>query len=76
MSDYKRLYRKAGHYFFTVVTHNRQRLLTEPTNIERLRDAFRQAKAQHPFILDAVVVLPKHMHCIWELPVDDEDFST
>ena len=76
MSDYKRLYRKAGHYFFTVVTHNRQRLLTETANIKRLRNAFRQAQSRHPFLLDAVVVLPEHIHCIWQLPENDNDFST
>lgn len=76
MSDYKRLYKRAGSYFFTVVTHNRQRLLTGPANIERLREAFRQTQNRHPFILDAVVVLPEHIHCIWQMPGGDEDFST
>jgi len=76
MSDYKRLYRKAGFYFFTVVTHNRQRLLTGPKNIERLRDAFRLTQTRYPFIFDAVVVLPEHIHCIWQMPEGDEDFST
>jgi REP element-mobilizing transposase RayT len=28
-----------------------------------------------PFIIDAVVVLPDHMHAIWTLPPGDADFS-
>jgi len=30
----------------------------------------------YPFDLDAIVVLPDHLHCIWILPEDDSDFST
>ena len=25
--------------------------------------------------MDAIVVLPNHIHCIWMLPEDDNDFS-
>jgi putative transposase len=31
---------------------------------------------QHPFSIDAFVLLPEHMHCIWTLPHNDDDFST
>nr|WP_228036599.1 transposase [Dolichospermum flos-aquae] len=31
---------------------------------------------KHPFIIDAVVILPDHLHCIWTLPKNDHDFST
>jgi len=31
---------------------------------------------KRPFIIDAMVVLPDHLHCIWQLPDDDTDFST
>ena len=30
----------------------------------------------YPFDLDAIVVLPDHLHCIWILPEGDSDFST
>ena len=26
--------------------------------------------------MEAVVILPDHLHCIWTLPEDDHDFST
>ncbi len=71
---YRRDY-EGTHYFFTVVTEHRQKLLTLPGNIERLREAFRREKCAHPFDLDAVVVLPDHLHCLWCLPEDDSDFS-
>jgi len=40
-----------------------------------LRSAFRSVRASHPFALDAIVVLPDHLHCIWTLPPDDADFA-
>ncbi|MDO8990419.1 MAG: transposase [Sideroxyarcus sp.] len=67
---------KSAHcYFFTLVTERRQPLLTLPDNIERLRAAFRREKSTHPFGMDAVVILPDHLHCIWQLPNDDTDYS-
>jgi putative transposase len=29
----------------------------------------------YPFEVDAMVILPDHLHCIWILPDDDSDFS-
>jgi putative transposase len=31
---------------------------------------------RHPFMLDAMVVLPDHMHAIWTLPPRDADYAT
>ena len=31
---------------------------------------------KRPFAIDAVVILPEHLHCIWTLPPNDVDFST
>ena len=41
-----------------------------------LREAVRETRAERPFAIDAWVVLPDHMHCIWTLPRADADFST
>jgi putative transposase len=49
------------------------RLLVE--NIDCLRYAFDIVKTRHPFRIDAVVILPDHLHCIWTLPPKDTDFS-
>jgi REP-associated tyrosine transposase len=40
-----------------------------------LCNAFRAARRERPFGIDAVVVLPDHLHAILTLPVDDADFS-
>ena len=31
---------------------------------------------KRPFVMDALVVLQDHLHCIWRLPDGDDDFST
>jgi putative transposase len=51
----------------------RNRLLVE--RIDVLRTAFRSVRARHPFRLEAVVILPDHLHCVWTLPPGDTDFS-
>lgn len=40
-----------------------------------LRDAIRAVRAIRPFTIDAWVLLPDHLHCIWTMPEDDADFS-
>ena len=76
MSNYRRFYKPGGCYFFTVVTHDRRPLLCIPDNISLLRQSFAKVMAARPFRMDAMVVLPDHLHCIWTLPEDDGDFST
>ncbi|MEH1794929.1 MULTISPECIES: REP-associated tyrosine transposase [unclassified Nostoc] len=74
--QYRRATIEGGTYFFTLVTHKRQRLLCLPTNVSLLRNIFRYVMHQHPFIIDAFVLLPDHLHCIWTLPQGDCNFST
>jgi putative transposase len=56
-----------------VVTENREPLLIE--HIERLREAFRLCVKRHPFEIEAMVVLPDHLHTLWHMPENDADFS-
>jgi putative transposase len=44
-------------------------------HIGETRSAFRYARKRHPFELDAIVVLPDHLHAIWTLPYGDADYS-
>lgn len=75
MTDYRRLYIPGASWFFTVNLENqRGNLLVE--HIDVLRDAFAYAKQRHPLRMDAVAVMPEHLHCIWTLPEADADFST
>jgi putative transposase len=41
-----------------------------------LRSSFRDTRARHPFTIDAIVVLPDHLHAIWTLPEGDADYAT
>ena len=71
--EYRRFYQSDARYFFTVVTESRKPLLI--ANIDRLRDAFRLCLSRHPFVIEAIVVLPDHLHTLWKLPDKDADFS-
>jgi putative transposase len=51
----------------------RRRLLTD--HIDLLRTAFRHTRARHPFAIEAIVVLPDHLHAIWTLPEGEADFA-
>ena len=73
---YKRFKIAGGTYFFTVVTYERRIIFESSDNIELLRRAFKHVKKKRPFLIDAFVLLPDHIHCIWTLPEDDFDYST
>jgi putative transposase len=75
MSEYRRWYVAGGVYFFTVVTHRRRAFFTSPDAVDLLRSAFRRVMIRRPFRVDAMVILPDHLHCIWTMPPDDWDFS-
>lgn len=72
--DYRRAYVNGGCYFFTVALANRKgNLLVQ--HINALQAAFKYVKEPHPFTIDAIVILPDHLHCIWTLPEKDSDYS-
>ena len=72
---YRRSDVAGGTYFFTVNLQDRtQATLIE--HIELLRGVFANTKRKHPFQIDAMVVLPDHLHCIWTLPVNGNGFAT
>ena len=73
MPDYRRNRVPGGTYFFTVnLLDRRSDYLVG--HIDALREAVRQVRAGAPFHIDAWVVLPDHMHCLWTLPEGDADF--
>jgi putative transposase len=75
MTDYRRNFIAGGSFFFTVnLAERRLQLLTE--HIDELRAALRQTRQRHPFKIDAMVVLPDHLHAVWTLPEDDANFAT
>jgi putative transposase len=75
MSCYLRPRVPGGTVFFTVcLAEAGSSLLVD--EVERLRRAVRQTIAERPFAVRAWVVLPDHMHCVWDLPEGDSDYST
>ncbi|MBI5868444.1 MAG: transposase [candidate division Zixibacteria bacterium] len=76
MPDYRRLRNPGGTYFFTVVTHKRIPILINLDARAALRVAIEKTRTRYPFVVVAAVLLPDHLHCIWELPNGDSDFST
>ncbi len=76
MSDYRRAYCEGGTYFFTVVTYRRQPIFLDEEAIGLLKQCLKMVMALHPFTIDAIVILPEQLHCIWTLPDGDFDFST
>ena len=75
MSRYRRADTPGGTYFFTVVTYRRRTILTAPESRAILREVIDRVKQRHPFTIDAWVLLPEHLHCIWTLPPGDKDYS-
>jgi len=76
MSRFRRANTEGGTYFFTVVTYRRQNILCNSEVRGALRKAIDKTRAGYPFIIDAWVLMPDHLHCIWTLPKGDSDFST
>jgi putative transposase len=74
MVGYRRNFIPGGVYFFTVTLDDRRSKILV-NQIGALRRAFRAARRERPFVMDAVVVLPDHLHAILTLPPEDADFS-
>lgn len=75
MSDYRRSNISGGTYFFTVVAQERRPVLTTEAVRTALREAIQQARTTLPFQIDAWVLLPDHLHCVWTLPERDANYS-
>jgi len=75
MTEYRRTYIPGATWFFTVNLALREGNQLLVDHIDDLRHAFRYIKEKHTFRLDAVVVLPDHLHCLWTLPAGDTNFS-
>ena len=75
MSSYRRLYVPGGTYHFVVCLADRRRA-TLTGRLADLTDSFRAVRAQRPFETVAMAVMPDHLHAVWTLPPDDDDFST
>lgn len=74
MTTYRRSLTLGSTFFLMVNLFDRRYdLLIQ--HIDLLREAFQAVLAAHPFTIDAIVVLPEHLHAIWTLPPDDADYA-
>jgi REP element-mobilizing transposase RayT len=74
MSAYIRPKLPGACVFFTVNLVDRG-ADTLVRHVDVLRQAVAVTKAERPFHIDAWVVLPDHMHCVWTLPEGDAAYS-
>ncbi len=51
-------------------------MFAHDANVALLGGILREIKTRRRFALDALVLLPDHLHCLWTLPEGDDDFST
>ena len=75
MPNYRRAITPGGTIFFTLVTFDRKPILTSELSRQILRRVWKRVQEQHPFVVDALCLLPDHLHCIWTLPEGDGDYS-
>ena len=74
MVNYRRNLIPGGTYFFTVTLANRRSSVLVG-NIAALREAFKKTRIEKPFEIDAIVILPEHLHAIMTLPPADCDYA-
>jgi putative transposase len=75
MRRYLRAYTRGACYFFTVNLANRRGNTLLVDHVDVLRDVIRGVHARHRFAIDAMVIMPDHLHALWTMPIDDDDFS-
>lgn len=73
MTRYRRAFVPGATYFFTLNLAARHTTLLVD-HIDLLREAIRYTQQRYPFAIDAMVVLPDHLHAVWILPPGDADF--
>ena len=75
MPNYVRAFRPGGTFFLTLVTERRARIFACESARSMLHAALECCRRYHPFVLDAMVLLPDHLHMLMTLPEGDGDFS-
>jgi putative transposase len=74
MPDWRRAFVPGGTFFFTLVTHGRARFLTRNPARSILGSLLRRSRMRWPYTINAIVLLPDHLHAIWSLPTGDSEY--
>jgi putative transposase len=75
MPNYRRVKIEGGTYFFTLVTNQRQRLFSQGKARNIFLESVSHGREIHPFSTIAYCILPDHIHLLWELPIEDANYS-
>ena len=75
MPRYIRSNAQGGITFFTVVAYERRKILCNDGFLHAFKQSIKHIQQQYPFEILAWVQMPDHLHCIWQLPRDDANFS-
>ena len=62
MPNYTRIFLNGYSYFLTMKTYQNNPILIQ--NIELLRKSFKESKSKYSFEIEAIVILPDHIHMI------------
>jgi len=76
MPNFRRAWVPGGSFFFTVVTDRRRPLFSDAEARRLLGEKIRACQAEWPFTINAIVLLPDHLHAIWSLPPGDDAYPT
>lgn len=74
MADYRRWRVAGASFFFTLVAHSRAHLFADPAARRIFGSKIRECEKKWPFTVDAIVLLPEHLHAIWSLPSEDDQY--
>jgi putative transposase len=74
MVNYRRDYTPGAVYFFTLTLKDRKATYLT-TYISNLGQAFRYARGKSNFVTEAIVVLPDHLHFLWQMAAGDSNYS-
>ena len=75
MPNYRRWFVAGGTFFFTVVVDGRRALFNEPGSVALLGEVIRNCLSRWPATVNAIVLLPDHLHTIWSLPAGDAEYA-
>ncbi|MEG3971792.1 transposase [Microcoleus sp. T2B6] len=74
MSNYRRAFVPGGTYFFVLNTYKRIPWLSSDIGRAGLRKSIMRVQKLYPFTIDAIVLLPDHLHMILTLPDGDSKY--
>lgn len=75
MSQYIRSTTQGGIYFFTLVTYKRRKIFCNADFLHVFKQSIKYIQHRYPFEILAWVQMPDHLHCIWQMPIDDANYS-